>query len=268
MRKDFLKLESKILSLKETGRLIAIKAEFEAEGTRIDELGILSNACFKNDIPLTLKIGGPAAIRDIFEAFQLGAKIILIPMVESEYSLEYFINAYEKFSNDFYGLNEKTKLAINIESKLGYKNINKILEKIKTKSLPISHIVIGRTDLSSSLLIDDVNSKEIFNITKDITQKSFLNNLKCTIGGNLTSDSFEFINSLKYHNLDGFESRKVTFKFSESLTKKDFDSLIKLSLEFELAWLDLKRNMYSLRSNEENARVSTIRNRLISNNND
>ena len=41
-----------------------------------------------------------------------------------------------------------------------------------------------------------------------------------------------------------------------------------LSLEFELAWLDLKRNMYSLRSNEENARVSTIRKRLISNNND
>ena len=92
MRTDLRNLESNILALKDTGRLLAIKAEFEAEGTRIDELGILSNACFKSNVPLTLKTGGPAAIRDIFEAYQLGAKNILIPMVESEYSLEYFIN--------------------------------------------------------------------------------------------------------------------------------------------------------------------------------
>ena len=74
-------------------------------------------------------------------------------MVESEYSLEYFINSYQKFSNDFKDLNEITNLAINIESKLGYENIEKILEIISKKSLPISHIVIGRTDLSSSLQI-------------------------------------------------------------------------------------------------------------------
>ena len=262
MRKDLRNLESNILALKETGRLLAIKAEFEAEGTRIDELGILSNACFKSNVPLTLKTGGPAAIRDIFEAFQLGAKNILIPMVESEYSLEYFIDSYQKFYSYFKDLNEETYLAINIESKLGYENIEKILEVIIKKSLPITHIVIGRTDLSSSLEINDVNSEKIFNITKDILNKAYLKNIKCTLGGNLSSESFEFIYKLRNLQLNAFETRKTTFKLSKSITKNEFNNLIKLSLEFELSWLNLKRSMYSLRSNEENARVNKIKNRL------
>ena len=262
MRNDLRILESNILALKDTGRLLAIKAEFEAEGTRIDELGILSNACFKNNVPLTLKTGGPAAIRDIFEAYQLGAKNILVPMVESDYSLEYFINSYQKFSNDFKDLNEATNLAINIESKLGYENIEKILKVISEKSLPISYIVIGRTDLSSSLQIKDVNSEKIFEISKDILNKSYFKNIRCTLGGNLTSESFEFINNLNNFKLYAFETRKTTFKYSKSISKNEFDNLIKLSLEFELAWLNLKRSMYSIRSNEENARVYKIKNRL------
>ena len=262
MKKALKNLETKIESLKNTGRLLAIKAEFEAEGTRIDELGILSNLCFKNNVKLTLKTGGPAAIRDIFEAFQLGAQNILIPMIESDYSLEYFINYYKKFSNDFQELNESTKLAINIESIKGYENIKKILEVIKEKSLPISHIVIGRSDLTSSLKLNNVNSKEIFNITKDILYQSSFYKVKSCIGGNLTSNSFKFIYELKDYNLYAFESRKVTFKFSNTISKKEFDNLIKLSLEFELAWLNLKSSMYFLRSNEENSRVATIRNRL------
>lgn len=262
MTNVFENLESKIILLKETGRLIAIKAEFEAEGTRIDELGILSNVCFKNNVPLTLKTGGPAAIRDIFEAFQLGAKNILIPMVESAYSLEYFINPFNKFCSDFNNLNRKTNLSINIESKIGYENIEKILKVIKEKSLPVDQIVIGRTDLSSSFKIKNVNSDLIFNITKNILSKSLSYNIACTIGGNLTSESFQFIQDLKKYNLYAFESRKVTFKLSDSITKKEFDQLINLSLEFELAWLNLKSSIYSVRSNEENARVSIIKRRL------
>tara|TARA_Y100000991_G_scaffold212581_1_gene196935 strand:- start:78 stop:872 length:795 start_codon:yes stop_codon:yes gene_type:complete len=262
MRTDLRNLESIILALKDTGKLLAIKAEFEAEGTRIDELGILSNACFKSNVPLTLKTGGPAAIRDIFEAYQLGAKNILIPMIESEYSIEYFINSYQKFSNDFKDLSEGTNLAINIESKLGYENLEKILEVISKKSLSISHIVIGRTDLSSSLQEKDVNSKNIFNIAKNILNKACSNDIRCTLGGNITSESFEFIHNLGDLKLDAFETRKTTFKFSKSISKIEFDNLIKLSLEFELAWLNLKSSLYSLRSNEENARIFKIKNRL------
>ena len=67
---------------------------------------------------------------------------------------------------------------------------------------------------------------------------------------------------MKNYKLDAFETRKTTFKFSKSISKNEFDDLIKLSLEFELAWLNLKRSMYSIRSNEENARVYKIKNRL------
>ena len=103
---------------------------------------------------------------------------------------------------------------------------------------------------------------EIFNITKDILNKAYLKNIKCTLGGNLTSESFEFINNLRSFQLNAFETRKTTFKLSKSISKNEFNNLIKLSLEFELSWLKLKKSMYSLRSNEENARVNKIKNRL------
>ena len=88
-------LEIKLINLINTGYLLAIKAEFEAEGTRIDELAILSEICCKNKVPLTLKIGGPSAQRDFYEAFQIGANNILIPRVESRFALENAINMYK-----------------------------------------------------------------------------------------------------------------------------------------------------------------------------
>ena len=69
------KKQSKLKRLLRTGSLLAVKAEFEAEGTRIDELGSLSDLCYRNNVPFTLKIGGPSAQRDVYEAFQLSQLI-------------------------------------------------------------------------------------------------------------------------------------------------------------------------------------------------
>ena len=52
-------LEKNFDKLVSTGNILAVKAEFEAEGTRIDELVILSELCCSRNIPFTLKIGGP-----------------------------------------------------------------------------------------------------------------------------------------------------------------------------------------------------------------
>ncbi len=97
-------LELHLVSLFNTGKLLAIKAEFEAEGTRIDELSFLSQLCCKYSIPLTLKVGGPSASRDIYEAYQLGASNILVPMVESSFAVDICSETFLKLSSVFHGL--------------------------------------------------------------------------------------------------------------------------------------------------------------------
>ena len=141
----FEKFEMQMKRLSSLSSFLAVKAEFEAEGTRIDELAILSELCCKNSIPLTLKIGGPSAQRDIYEAFQLGATNILVPMVESKYSLLNCFEMIQKFLPLFKDLTNTPKLFINIESQLALKNIDSILKIIEDENLPVESIVIGRS---------------------------------------------------------------------------------------------------------------------------
>ena len=138
MSKLIIDLEEKLKKLKSSTNLLAIKAEFEAEGTRIEELSIISFLCSKYSIPLTLKIGGTCAKRDIFEAFQVGANNILVPMVESDFSLEYFINCYESFKSNFESFNNCPSISINIESIKGFENLDLILQQIKTNHSDIA----------------------------------------------------------------------------------------------------------------------------------
>ena len=56
MKPSIYSLEEKLSILKNTNKLHSIKAEFEAEGTRIEELAILSRVCEKLSVPLKLKI--------------------------------------------------------------------------------------------------------------------------------------------------------------------------------------------------------------------
>ena len=75
-------------------------------------------------------------------------------------------------------------------------------------------------------------------------------------------ESFPFISALSKKGLYAFESRKCTFKTSESLKKNNFNSLNSSALEFELSWLNCKKNLYGDRSQEEDLRIKTIQSRL------
>ena len=172
----FQNFEMQMKRLSSLSSFLAVKAEFEAEGTRIDELAILSELCCKNSVPLTLKIGGPSAQRDIYEAFQLGASNILVPMIESKYSLLNCFEMFEKFLPLFEDLTNTPKLFINIESQLALKNIDSILQLIEDENLPVEKIVIGRSDLSKSLMISDVDNEKMLQICIEIlSKKSNLN---------------------------------------------------------------------------------------------
>ncbi len=255
-------LENRLEELINLKYLIAIKAEFEAEGTRIDELAILSELCCKFKVPFTLKVGGPSAQRDFYEAFQLGANKILVPMVESDFSLSRSVAIYLSFLNLFKDLENYPKLSFNVETYLAIKNIDKIIQYIQKEDVPITEIVLGRTDLSRSLGIVDVNSNEIFNFSKNLLSKFSNSNINFTVGGNLGIKSFEFIKNLFDCGLFAFESRKCTFQCTGDLNRTKFKQIIKKSLKFELSWLNYKKKLYSDRSEEENIRIETITNRL------
>ena len=59
------------------------------------------------------------------------------------------------------------------------------------------------------------------------------------------------------------EMTYLEYKKKTEFDEKEYKTLITDGLDFELAWLEFKRNMYSLRSNEENERISLMKKRIM-----
>lgn len=241
--------------LKEEHNIVAIKAEFEAEGSRTDELVMLNEIVFRADMDLYIKIGGCEAVRDLDQCRLLGASGIMAPMIESPFAMQKFANAASKVYGDEMS---DIEWIINAETKTCHKNLDDILEVGKDF---LSTVSIGRVDLSASMGLsrDEINGEEIFNATRDIASRCKEKGFIVNFGGGISFDAVPFICNIFPLN-DRFETRKVVFRASNN-PEKIKASLLK-AMEFETLYLKNKCEFYNKMAIEDSARLKMMSERL------
>ncbi|NTV66183.1 MAG: citrate lyase beta subunit [Chlorobaculum sp.] len=236
-----------------------IKAEFEAEGSRIEEMMRLKDVTSKVQLPIILKIGGVEAITDIYNALSIGVKGIIAPMAETAFAVSKFLNAVETFVAE--DNRADIDFAINIETITAYNNINDILS---LNNIDILHgLTIGRVDFVGSMGHDrgKVDSEEIYNYCHTIFSKARQKGLKTGLGGAISTCSIDFIRNLHAEGLvDKFETRKVVFR--ADTIKNDPEKAILKAVEFELLWLKSKRRYYHRIKSEDEHRIEMLDKRL------
>ncbi len=257
------KVEKKIIDtlkcLNEEYGVFEIKAEFEAEGSRMDEMMRLKDVTSSVGMPMILKIGGVEAVTDIYNGLAIGVKGIIAPMAETAFAVSKFTNAIQEFVPE--DNREDIEFAINIETITAYNNLDEILSAKGLEN--IQGVTIGRVDFSGSMDADRqfANSDKMLEMCTDIFQKSRNKGLMCGLGGAISSDSIDFIKSLTEQKLiDKYETRKVVFS-AESIFKDPKKGLLK-AIEFELLWLKSKQRYYSGIKAEDEHRIKMLELRL------
>lgn len=242
---------------KERAGFAAIKAEFEAEGTRVDELLRLLEITRRADLKVAIKVGGCEAIRDLIECRQFGVDYVIAPMVESTYALSKYIAAKDKVFP--HGEREDISFLFNVETLQTYNQIVEMGECARTAKVGF---VFGRVDFAGSMGHgrDFVNSEEMRGYVSRVATMAREYNVELVVGGGVSPDSIDFLSAIRSIRLDRFETRKVVF----DAAVLDGDSAVagmELAIEFELLWLKNKRDYYAGIAGEDAARISMMEGR-------
>jgi hypothetical protein len=256
-------LERQMLSclrqLKEQYGVFEIKAEFEAEGSRMDELMRLKDITSAVGLPIILKIGGVEAVTDVYNGLAIGVKGLIAPMAETAFALSKFLGVIKTMvapdnAHDI-------EFAFNLETITGWRNFDEMLALPDLRLL--TGVTVGRVDLTSSMelgrsAIDD--SDEVYRICEATFRKARKAGLKTGLGGGISKTSLPFIGRLYEQSLlDKFETRKVVFP-AEAVRSGEL--AIRKAVEFELMWLKSKRRYYSRVKAEDEHRIEMLGSRL------
>jgi len=244
--------------LKNDFGVIEIKAEYENEGSRQDELMRLKDVASSVGLPIIMKIGGVEAVSDMYNAITLGVKGIIAPMAETKFAVSKFTNSIETFIAQ--DNREDIDFAFNLETITGYQNIDDILT-LENLNL-LSGVTIGRVDFTSSMGKDRnfADSDQMLAYCKNVFQKCRAKGMQCGLGGAISANSADFIKTLVSDNLiDKYETRKIVYHRDAVNNIKEG---ILAGVEFELLWLKSKRRYYHRIKSEDEKRIEMLEKRL------
>lgn len=256
-------LEKKMLEtlkdLKANHHVIGIKAEFEAEGTRLDEAMRLKEVVTCAGLDLTIKVGGCEALKDMYDARTIGVNAIVAPMIESPYAVKKYLQATRMaFPEEE---RQSMKFLINIETKYGFQYLEEILNSEMAKDL--TGIVMGRTDMTGSLGMskDDINHDSILKLAQEIAKLTLKYKKELVIGGGVSAMSLPFFKRLPEGALNRFETRKVIFDAPTALQDPNADKGILKAVGFEIMWIKNKQNFYGQIALEDTNRIQVLESR-------
>jgi hypothetical protein len=250
-------LENQMLDMLKRARnehgVVAVKAEFEAEGTRPDEFLRLLDLARRADLKVALKIGGCEAVSDLLASKVYGVDFIIAPMVETRYALSKFIEAKDKTHGDS-GL--ATQFLFNLETETTLQNLQDMLPLARAG---VDGVVFGRVDftLSRGMRRDAINDRSITDAVLEVAQACRKANLQLVVGGSVSVDAISALREVKAIRLDRFETRKVIFS-GEALDSPLIFAGIHNAVQFELAWLKNKRDYYGVICREDDKRIAMM----------
>lgn len=253
------KMLDTLIDLRENHHVVGVKAEFEAEGTRLEEALRLKEVVTKAGLDLTIKIGGCEAVKDMFDARTIGVNTIVAPMIESPYAMKKYVQATKfVFPEEE---RDDIKFLVNIETLLGYENLDDMIKSDFFKD--VKGVVLGRVDMTGSMGLtrEDINSEEIFNIANSVAEKMLKANKEMVIGGGVSAHSLPFFRRLPKNSLTRFETRKIIFDAQKAIADEKADKGILKAVGFELMWLRNKREFYKMIFEEDAQRLIMLENR-------
>jgi hypothetical protein len=249
--------EKQMLEILKSARdygVIAVKAEFEAEGTRNDEFLRLLEIARRADLKVALKIGGCEAIRDLIEARNFGVDYIIAPMVETPYALTKYVAAKDKI----YSKDEQSdmRFLFNLETKTGFENLAGLGAEAEKGG---TGFVFGRVDFAGSLGKgrEIVNAPETMDCVEKVAHEAAARKVELVVGGGVNPDSIAPLKRVRQIRLDRFETRKVIFD-GACLEGGDVERGMELAIKFELLWLQNKRDFYKSIAAEDQTRIDMM----------
>ena len=250
------KMVNLLKELKRDYGVIAVKAEFETEGSRKNELTKLRDIISKSGLKMYIKIGGCEAIRDMDDCKILSADGIMAPMIETPFAASKFKNAFNKvFPTKDDGIIDRI---INLETITAYNNIDEIFSQNQNF---LDTVVIGRSDFSSSCGIpkSKVNGSQMLDYCRDIIEKSNDYGFNSAFGGSISVDSFDFFNEIR-NITDRLETRKIVFDIDK--LGDNYNIGVKKAIDFEYLYLKNKVDYYQSVVDEDKARFLDLKKRV------